>query len=415
MRLDTRQDGVAKAARRWPVTVLVLASGWLLLYATRTVLSSAVKEIGDYWGLSQSWLGILGSAFFMSYMFLQIPGGMLADRIGPRRALISGFMVQSLGLLLGSASQNHIQFLLSRVLTGAGQATYFACQQSIVSMAVPEERKALGVSITTAGAGLGSAAGFMLGKVLSKGGVGWRMPFAVLGVVSLLFVGAVLALIPERPPVKRESCEGSVTPARGALGVSPRFLAYMCGAHFFTMYGFYLMLTWLPYYLEAARGLTGSLPATIPVAMALALAPSAVAGGLIADRSVDKTKVARIAIPLSSIAILMVPLTGSTASLVAVLALYGFTGKLVVDPGLVRTVADVSPEERRGVVLSVFNFAGAVAMTLAPALTGFVAQATGSFNTSFYFAGILGVLGLSCLIAGLRESTRLTLPKDAQS
>ena len=152
-----------KSSKNWITSVLVLASGWLLLYATRTVLSSALKDIGDYWGLSQSWLGILSSSFFLSYTVLQIPSGFLADKFGSRAMLVAGFAVQSAGLILGSLSQNHIQFLASRLLTGMGQATYFACQQAIVSIIVPKAKKALGTALGVAGAGEGSL-GFFVGK-----------------------------------------------------------------------------------------------------------------------------------------------------------------------------------------------------------------------------------------------------------
>ena len=62
------------------------------------------------------------------------------------------------------------------------------------------------------------------------------------------------------------------------------FLAYLSVSHFLTMYGFYLMLTWLPYYLETVRGLKGGLSAVIPVVMPLIMAPSTILWGLAADK-----------------------------------------------------------------------------------------------------------------------------------
>ncbi len=180
-------------------------------------------------------------------------------------------------------------------------------------------------------------------------------------------------------------------------------LGLLCAAHFLTMYGFYLMLTWLPYYLETVRGLVGSLPALIPVGMALAMAPATVVGGIVAGKHQDKTAVSQVAIPLSAIAILAVPMARSTAVLALVVALYGATGKLVIDPGLVSTIADNAAPERRATTLAVFNFAGSIAMATAPAITGFVAQATGSFNVSFYLAGAFNLLGLIAFIAGSRS------------
>ncbi len=410
-----------KSSRNWITSVLVLASGWLLLYATRTVLSSALKDIGDYWGLSQSWLGILSSSFFLSYTLLQIPSGFLADKFGSRTMLMAGFVVQSVGLILGSLSQNHIQFLASRLLTGMGQATYFACQQAIVSILLPREKKALGAALTVAGAGLGGALGFFVGKILSAGSYGWRMPFTALGVLSMVFVGAVLLAVPE-PKTLMKAAQSTASNQNDRLDdtwksaggetpkLSPTFLVYMCVAHFMTMYGFYLMLTWLPYYLETVRNLEGSFSTTIPVIMSLVMSPATVLAGLLFGKLKDKTLICRIALPISAFAVMIVPLAGSTAALVLALATYGATGKLVIDPSLVYYVGESSPPEKRGMTFAVFNVAGAVAMTVAPAVTGFVAQATGSFNGSFYIAGAFNLVGLACFLAGVRIFSNYTQP-----
>ncbi|MGI6642642.1 MAG: MFS transporter [Bacillota bacterium] len=411
-----------KSSKNWITSVLVLASGWLLLYATRTVLSSALKDIGDYWGLSQSWLGILSSSFFLSYTVLQIPSGFLADKFGSRAMLVAGFAVQSAGLILGSLSQNHIQFLASRLLTGMGQATYFACQQAIVSIIVPKAKKALGTALGVAGAGVGGALGFFVGKILSVGSYGWRMPFIVLGVTSMAFVGAVLLAVPEPksflqsngtrrggrdhalgslPDTCQHDIEANAVRASNAQS-STFFMVSMCMAHFMTMYGFYLMLTWLPYYLETVKGLDVGLSTTIPVIMSLVMSPATVLAGYLFGRLKDKTLICRIALPVSALAVMLVPLAGSTAILALALATYGATGKLVIDPSFVYYVGESSPPEKRGTVFAVFNMAGAVAMTVAPAVTGFVAQATGSFDGNFYVAGAFNLAGLACFLAGVR-------------
>ncbi len=393
-----------KSSKNWVACVMVLATGWLLLYATRTVLSSALKDIGDYWHLSTSWLGILSSSFFFSYTILQVPSGFFGDKFGARTMLIVGFGIQALGLILGSLSQNQAQFLVSRLLTGAGQASYFACQQSIISVVTPKEKRAFGTSITVAGAGLGSALGFFVGKALSTGSFGWRMPFVVLGVLSLAFIGAVLALVPK---IKRQTQpqtsekEASSTADEVRTNISPVFLAFMCGAHFLTMYGFYVMLTWLPYYLETVRGIQGAFTTSMPVMMALVMSPSTVIAGLLFGKLKDKTLVSKIALPLSTLAIILVPVSGSVPLLAAALVLYGATGKLVLDPSLVYFVGESAPPQNRSTIFSIFNAAGALAMILAPAVTGFVAHATGSFNGSFYLAAALNFVALACFVAGV--------------
>ncbi|MGE5580434.1 MAG: MFS transporter [Bacillota bacterium] len=424
----------------WMVGVLVLSVGWLLLYATRTALSSALKDIGDFWGLSEGYLGFLSSSFFFSYMLLQIPSGLLADRFGSRRMILVGFGIQAVGLLSGVLARSPFQFLLARVLTGAGQATYFACQQAILSFTLPPERRAGGVAVTTAGAGIGSALGFLLGKFLSAFSLGWKMPFVALGVISAAFILVVMVAVPE--PRSRRKPDNSAPGTVGSRGedASPiersaqvekgpasrrtasrrdeferaasgriaswrpdwGFLAFMSLSHFLTMYGFYLMLSWLPYYLETVRGLQGGLSAVVPIVMPLMMAPSTILWGVAADKRKNRDFVLKICLPIAAAATAAIPFMGASVTLAAVLALYGATGKLVIDPVLVSAVSENAPPESRGAILATFNSSGSLAMILAPSVTGLIAQWTGSFDVSFYAAGAFNLIALASFLLGMR-------------
>ncbi|QUL98326.1 MAG: MFS transporter [Candidatus Fermentithermobacillus carboniphilus] len=404
----------------WVKSVVVLSFGWLLLYATRTVLSSTLKDIGDYWGLSEGFLGLISSSFFMAYTILQIPSGFLSDRFGSKRVLLLGFAAQSLAIFFSAFARDQYQFLGARVLAGAGQATYFACQHAIISVILPKERRALGTAATVAGSALGTALGLLLGKFLGFYSFGWRLPFAVLGAMALAFVLAIALEVPETSgphsvyPMKFINSSPSGDGARqiaqapqlpdnlGQANPGWTFLALMCASHFMTMYGFYLMLTWLPYYLETVRGYRGGLSAVIPTVMPLIMAPATLAGGFVADRLGSKKVVVNVALPLSALATAAIPLVKSTGGLLAALALYGATGKLVIDPGLIAYVGDNAPLESRATILSIFNFAGALAMAVAPAATGFLAESTGSFDLSFYAAGLFNIVALFTFAAALK-------------
>ncbi len=392
---------------KWIRSVLVLSSGWFLLYAARTVLSVTLKDIADYWSLSETFLGLLSSGFFMAYTALQIPTGFLADRFGSKRVLLIGFGLQSFAVLLSGFAATQQQFLITRVMGGAGQATYFACQFAIISNIVPSERKAFGNSASVAGSALGTGLGMIFGRLLSGTSLGWRLPFWVLGIISILFVIAIVREVPE--PRKAKITGGG--PLRYATGgsnppsISPGvFLTFFSITHFLSMYGFYLMLTWLPYYLETIRGFDQSLAAIIPVIMPFAMAPSTILGGYVTDKAGSKSLVVKICLPVSAIATMAIPMMNSVPGLVLLLAVYGATGKLVIDPGLISYVTESAPAESRGTILAMFNFAGALAMAVAPAVTGYIAEVTGSFDPSFFMAGAFNILALGFFIAGARLS-----------
>src|SRR5256885_98384 len=81
------RNGTSKAtAVRWVVLGLV-CSIYFVTYIDRVNISIAAPAISTELGLSPALMGLIFSAFSIPYTLLQIPGGWLADRLGPRRAL----------------------------------------------------------------------------------------------------------------------------------------------------------------------------------------------------------------------------------------------------------------------------------------------------------------------------------------
>ncbi len=397
--------------KSWVIGVIILSLGWFLVYATRTALSSALKDIGDFWSLSEGFLGILSSSFFVSYALLQVPTGILADKFGARKMIVIGFAVQAVGLLLGVLSRSPYQFLFARVLTGAGQASYFACQQAIIFFMLPPKRRARGVAMTTAGAGMGSAAGFVLGKFLSSSTLGWKMPFVVLTFLAGVYIAIVIKGVPE-PPFGREKVskrmgEKNVIADKYTTRLRWEYLGFMAICHFLTMYSFNLMLSWLPYYLEAVRGFESSLSAIIPVVMPLIMAPSAVIWGAAADKRKSRDFVLWICLPIAGLAIITIPAMATPFLVALSLVFYGMTGKLVFDPVLTTAVSENAPPNAHGSFLATFNLAASLSMVIAPSATGFIAQKFGSFDVSFFMAGAFHFAALFAFIQAKRSLQKL--------
>src|SRR5579859_5957013 len=90
--------------RYWILAILFLASA--LCYLDRMAMASAIPFIAKDFHLSQTAMGAVLSAFFIGYAAMQIPGGMLADRFGPRPVLTAGIawwsiMTAATGLATG--------------------------------------------------------------------------------------------------------------------------------------------------------------------------------------------------------------------------------------------------------------------------------------------------------------------------
>src|SRR5881398_2947035 len=78
----------AQTKVRWKIFLMML----LLIsinYVDRASLSVAMPMIAKEFDMSPAVQGLLLSSFFWTYAFMQIPGGMLADRFGPRVVIAS--------------------------------------------------------------------------------------------------------------------------------------------------------------------------------------------------------------------------------------------------------------------------------------------------------------------------------------
>jgi MFS family permease len=177
-----------------------------------------------------------------------------------------------------------------------------------------------------------------------------------------------------------------------------------------TQYSLYLVLTWLPFYLQEARGLTGSAAGVASSLMPLLAAPSGIAAGWLSDRFGTRRKILVTLVPCSLVALALIGFSKTYAMLYIGLALYGITGKLTIDPLIVAAVQDISGDQGRASALGVLNFASTVSMVAAPAVTGYLVDVTGSFSSAFWVAILLA--GVSSVAVSLTREQRATLREN---
>jgi len=405
-------DSEASGPRaRWPTIVVLFFLGWTLIYANRNVFSAVLREIGAEWGLSRTQLGLLGSLFFLAYTAGQVPAGFLADRFSRKSLLLPGFYFQGVSAIASGLTRTPGAFLASRIAGGAGQSTYYAPQYALAVQHLPESRRGFGVAAINSGMAGGVITGLLLGSFLVyRLGLNWRVPFIIVGALSLIVGLLIQLIVPERPPGEQPAGHNAPRDGQGAhgdpaAGIRGRDFWFLWLVALTTQYGLYLILTWLPFYLQESRGFSGQLAGLASTLMPLAAAPSGMLVGWLSDRAGKRKRLALWLIPLSTAAVAAIGMSAGRALLVCGLLLYGMTGKLVLDPVLVAMVSDRVAGQARAGALGVLNLASTLSMVTAPALTGYLADVTKSFRASFWVAIVLGVMA-SAFMALVREDRR---------
>ena len=133
------QAALPDSPQRWLVVVL-LHFGMVACFVQRGTLAAAAPFMINELGLSTSAMGVLLSAFFWSYAFMQSPAGWAVDRFGVRRVYALGFAVWSLAAAASGLARGVVALVLLRACLGVGQAVIFpAHARAIANLFAPRE------------------------------------------------------------------------------------------------------------------------------------------------------------------------------------------------------------------------------------------------------------------------------------
>src|SRR2546422_8522732 len=144
-----------------------------LNYLDRYILPAVATKIQGEFHLTDSEVGLLGSAFLLVYAVATIPFGIWADR-GVRKTVVGvGVTIWSLATLFTGLARNYLQLFVARAVLGVGEASYYPAGTSLLGDHFRKEGRARAMSIWAAGTAVGIAVGFAGGGILGSR-PGWR-------------------------------------------------------------------------------------------------------------------------------------------------------------------------------------------------------------------------------------------------
>lgn len=243
---------------------IVYAINWYCIAAVFSLIASDLKQ-------NVSGLGFVTAAFYMGIGIFQVPGGILAAKIGPRSTVIYGTTIASLAALLSGFAGNLAEIMVLRFLVGAGMAFVFAPGVILVTRYLKKGSEGLGIGVYNAAFYLGGTIGLSGWAILAVV-VGWRMSLALSGslglVTSLLLVVCV--------PKDNLRSDFKIDPNRLRLILSDKWLLALSISLLGLGVGTTVVGNFMAYYLEnvshVAVGEAGTI-ASLAVVLALVTAP----------------------------------------------------------------------------------------------------------------------------------------------
>jgi sugar phosphate permease len=397
------------------VTVAFCVVLALITYIDRVAISQAAPFITKDLGLTRIQMGWALAVFGYAYAIFEIPGGWLADRIGPRKVLMRIVLWWSLFTAATGWAMGAMSLVVVRGLFGAGEAGAFPSMTRTLTTWLPVQERERAQAFVWLATRVSAAAtpALVLWLIMT---ISWRRAFEVFGVMGIVWAILFYRWFRDDP-----AAHGSVNPQELAL-LPPRSetavahtgvpwarifstpsvwllsIQYMCLA-----YGWWFYVNWLPTYLRDARGTSfqlGALLAGLPLLLGGVgcLVSAAVLPRL--ARTFNSVKLARRTVAIvgfvgASASILVFTRIDDPVRAMFVLGMAGFFNDLVMPAAWAGTM-DVGGRYA-GTVSGAMNTMGSVAGAFSVTVVGYLLAWTGdNWTLTFLISSSIYMVGAVC-------------------
>jgi MFS family permease len=349
--------GRATRVRFLVLAMLCLATTFA--YLTR-VLASAVRPIGQEFGLDDQRMGVVLASFALGYFWFQVPGGLLGSWLGVRSVLAGCAALWSLACLGMTVAEGPAGLEWSRVALGLAQAALVPCCVQAIGSWFPDRSRGTASAVVGIGMQVGAVLGLGLTARLLRW-FDWRQIYVGYSLASLAWAAAFYWIYregPENHPLANSAeCDlirdgakvftdpgvsrpwlDRVVGVAVALFLSGAMWAY-CVQAYCRAFGYEFFTTWFPTYLERSRGetLDAELLIVVPV---IGFGLGGFVGGVLVDviyrhtgsKWLSRCGLAAVSLALCAGCTLAVAWVADPVAAVVVLSLGSFLASLAGPP-----------------------------------------------------------------------------------
>jgi sugar phosphate permease len=400
-----------------------------LTYFDRICISQAARPMGRDLGLDEFAKGLVFSAFTLAYALFEVPTGWLGDAIGPRKVLVRVVLWWSAFTALTGRVIGLRSLLFVRFAFGAGEAGAFPNIARALTRWFPSSQRGRVQAVIWTASRLGGAVAPPITAFLIAS-IGWRHAFLVFGCAGVLWAVPFWLWYRDDPaehprvsPEEREYLQSSQAgelsgvptslPTPWARIAANRSVWGLSLAAFWSAFGWYFFITWLPTYLEEGRSLpatTASWLAGLPLLFGIF---GCTIGGWLSDALALRvgTRWARravgcVAMMAAGLCFQLAVVSYASAQTIVFLALASFCNDLPMS-SLWAANMDVG-ERFAGSVSGVVSAASAAGALISPLLFGALLNSGHGWTPALIVAGLGFPLSGLCWL--LVDPTRTVVP-----
>jgi sugar phosphate permease len=407
-------------ARWWRIGLLLFLI-YTVAFADRQNISIAAPEMVKELQLSSTVLGVLLSAFFWGYVITQVPGGMLANRIGPKWVIVGTLVIWGAAAIATGLVSGYYQLLAVRFVMGLAEGAVWPAFAVMFMNWYPDSERGRAINFSEMALPVSSiimapTAGLLIAAA------NWETMFIVWGLPPLVLAVAFAYWGSDHPATDRFLSESertflaerpsTVSTERGSFSEvlrSPTVWTF-CLIYFLWITGLYSFGLWLPTLLSqlsasgiAAVGLLSAAPFVL-----------ATAGMYLNARASDAAPAHRgrhVMVPMfvAGAALLLQHVLGAgllgnmLLLIIAGLGLYGAFGPFWA------WALQYIPRNQAGPAMGLINVAGNFGGIVGPLIVGAAASggevADGFFVLGFFLVGA-GLIAAAMVVMGRRQMSR---------
>lgn len=404
---DIKRDDIRKVeSYRWVVWT-ILALMYIFVTFHRMATGVVKSDLQQTFGIGVAQFATIGSMYFYAYFIMQIPSGILADKLGPKKTVTWFSLLAAAGSVLFGLAPTLTLAYAGRFMVGIGVSVVFICLIKIQSRWFYSKNFALMVGCV----GLAANSGALLAQtplVYAAATFGWRSTFVYLGMAMVFFAIMTIIFVKDDPCEMglpgmdelegRPSFQSSIKVGAALKSVLSNPRTWIVSVVCVGLYVGYIVLLgqFGVSFLMTSYGLTKIQSANLIISAVAGSALGAVAIGYVSDR-IRKRKI--ILLVLSSLTLIGWIIFVYVKLPVSLLAVFLFVlGFVMTNFTMTWTIAnEVNDRRLSGIATGVVNCIGFAGAATIPVIMGNILDASQADMVAGYQKAFLVIIAFVAL------------------
>jgi DHA1 family multidrug resistance protein-like MFS transporter len=353
-------------------------------------------------GISAFLFGIMTSSFTIAMTFSSTPGGILADKIGRKKVLLSGIFLLSIASLIFPFIKNAFLFILLRIIEGIGAGLLTPSAISYIhDFTTPERRgKEMGTfnAVNMFGIIIGPAFGGLIADKL-----GLKTPFIICGIIGIIAtIYGIKSLSNIKSQIhhsnKIESKDKNIFSIINSMQMIALFIRGLSVQFVSGMF-----ITILPIFIVSKIKMKMSELGIFFFLYGLTTLLGSIVGGIIADK-IGRKKPAIICGAVLSIILYVMPFSYSFLHLIIAGILLGiFAG--INNPALVALITESVPHDKKATSMGIYQTISGIGLIIGPITSGYLYDR--NLFYPFWLSAFLLLLGTIIILFFVKETLKI--------